>query len=261
MFVVSYVLHVCYVCFISYSRYDIVTHRLLANRHWHWYLMSVDSAEAIQHNQELEFQRNRERFIFLKVQSHTFCEAQDVNYSKSEDCLLKCVNYLCASKVVVLWLSCRVISSAISVLKYKFLSSIPLKYSHTTQHCANVSVINSKQYWFDHKTIIHSIPINCLYTGVNVTCSWMSCSTMNHWPYLYFQWGAKALQNILIVPPGSGIIHQVNLECLCRVVFNVDGFVYPDSLVGTDSHTTMINGLGIVGWGKRCLTCLMLLFH
>ncbi len=55
---------------------------------------------------------------------------------------------------------------------------------------------------------------------------------------------------MLIVPPGSGIVHQVNLEYLGRVVFNTDGFLYPDSLVGTDSHTTMINGLGIVGWGR-----------
>ena len=65
---------------------------------------------------------------------------------------------------------------------------------------------------------------------------------------------------MLIVPPGSGIVHQVNLEYLGRVVFNVDGLLYPDSLVGTDSHTTMINGLGIVGWGKyycsnEILTC------
>lgn len=67
---------------------------------------------------------------------------------------------------------------------------------------------------------------------------------------LLFQWGAKALKNMLIVPPGSGIVHQVNLEYLARVVFNEDGVLYPDSLVGTDSHTTMINGLGIVGWGK-----------
>ena len=55
---------------------------------------------------------------------------------------------------------------------------------------------------------------------------------------------------MLIVPPGSGIVHQVNLEYLARVVFNTDGYLYPDSLVGTDSHTTMINGLGIVGWGE-----------
>ena len=54
---------------------------------------------------------------------------------------------------------------------------------------------------------------------------------------------------MLIVPPGSGIVHQVNLEYLARVVFNTEGILYPDSLVGTDSHTTMINGLGVVGWG------------
>jgi aconitate hydratase len=67
--------------------------------------------------------------------------------------------------------------------------------------------------------------------------------------FLFLKWGAKALRNMLIVPPGSGIVHQVNLEYLARVVFNVDGVLYPDSLVGTDSHTTMINGLGVVGWG------------
>lgn len=53
-----------------------------------------------------------------------------------------------------------------------------------------------------------------------------------------------------IIPPGSGIVHQVNLEYLARVVFNHEGFFYPDSLVGTDSHTTMIDGLGVLGWGK-----------
>ncbi|CAH1788947.1 unnamed protein product, partial [Owenia fusiformis] len=67
--------------------------------------------------------------------------------------------------------------------------------------------------------------------------------------FLFLKWGAKALKNMLIVPPGSGIVHQVNLEYLARVVFNREGMLYPDSLVGTDSHTTMINGLGVVGWG------------
>ncbi|CAG0895999.1 unnamed protein product, partial [Darwinula stevensoni] len=66
-------------------------------------------------------------------------------------------------------------------------------------------------------------------------------------------WGAKALKNMLIVPPGSGIVHQVNLEYLARVVFQSDDasspLLFPDSLVGTDSHTTMINGLGVFGWG------------
>jgi len=71
----------------------------------------------------------------------------------------------------------------------------------------------------------------------------------NHERFLFLKWGAQAFENMLIVPPGSGIVHQVNLEYLARVCFNKDGLLYPDSVVGTDSHTTMINGLGVVGWG------------
>ena len=71
--------------------------------------------------------------------------------------------------------------------------------------------------------------------------------------YEFLKWGQKAFQNFRVVPPGTGIVHQVNLEYLATGVLqtNVSGetVVYPDSLVGTDSHTTMINGLGIVGWG------------
>lgn len=67
--------------------------------------------------------------------------------------------------------------------------------------------------------------------------------------FQFLKWGNQAFNNFLIVPPGSGIVHQVNLEYLARVVFNTDGVLYPDSVVGTDSHTTMINGLGVVGWG------------
>ncbi|XP_048234902.1 aconitate hydratase, cytoplasmic isoform X2 [Ricinus communis] len=67
--------------------------------------------------------------------------------------------------------------------------------------------------------------------------------------FAFLKWGASAFQNMLVVPPGSGIVHQVNLEYLGRVVFNTDGLLYPDSLVGTDSHTTMIDGLGVAGWG------------
>ena len=63
------------------------------------------------------------------------------------------------------------------------------------------------------------------------------------------KWGSGAFDNFKIVPPGSGIVHQVNLEYLARVVFNKDGLLYNDSVVGTDSHTTMINGLGVAGWG------------
>lgn len=67
--------------------------------------------------------------------------------------------------------------------------------------------------------------------------------------FQFLKWGSKAFRNMRIIPPGSGIVHQVNLEYLARVVFNHDGFFYPDSLVGTDSHTTMIDGLGVLGWG------------
>lgn len=67
--------------------------------------------------------------------------------------------------------------------------------------------------------------------------------------FQFLKWGSGAFDNFKIVPPGSGIVHQVNLEYLARVVFNQDGLLYNDSVVGTDSHTTMINGLGVAGWG------------
>jgi len=67
--------------------------------------------------------------------------------------------------------------------------------------------------------------------------------------YKFLKWGTQAFSGFRVVPPGIGIVHQVNLEYLARGVFEKDGVWYPDTLVGTDSHTTMINGLGIVGWG------------
>src|SRR5690606_14585297 len=71
--------------------------------------------------------------------------------------------------------------------------------------------------------------------------------------YQFLKWGQRAFENMKVVPPGTGIVHQVNLEYLARVVFTKDKdgatVAYPDSLVGTDSHTTMINGLGVLGWG------------
>jgi len=68
--------------------------------------------------------------------------------------------------------------------------------------------------------------------------------------YQFLKWGMQAFRTFQVVPPGIGIVHQVNLEHLARgVVLGADDLCYPDSLVGTDSHTTMINGLGIVGWG------------
>ncbi len=67
--------------------------------------------------------------------------------------------------------------------------------------------------------------------------------------YEFLKWGQKAFRNFGVVPPATGIVHQVNLEYLGQVVVTRDGIAFPDSLVGTDSHTTMINGLGVVGWG------------
>lgn len=72
----------------------------------------------------------------------------------------------------------------------------------------------------------------------------------NNERYEFLKWGQKALSNFRVVPPNTGIVHQVNLENLARVTFvNPEGVAYPDTLVGTDSHTTMINGLGVLGWG------------
>ena len=67
--------------------------------------------------------------------------------------------------------------------------------------------------------------------------------------YGFLRWGQQAFDNFRVIPPATGIVHQVNLEYLARVVMVENGVAYPDSLVGTDSHTTMINGLGVVGWG------------
>src|ERR671933_2318926 len=67
--------------------------------------------------------------------------------------------------------------------------------------------------------------------------------------YALLRWGQGAFEGFKVVPPDTGIVHQVNLEYLARVVFDDEGVLYPDTLVGTDSHTTMINGLGVLGWG------------
>ena len=67
--------------------------------------------------------------------------------------------------------------------------------------------------------------------------------------YRFLRWGAQAFNNFRVVPPATGIVHQVNLEYLAKGVLTKNGVAFPDSLVGTDSHTTMINGLGVVGWG------------
>ena len=67
--------------------------------------------------------------------------------------------------------------------------------------------------------------------------------------YQFLRWGQSAFDEFKVVPPGTGIVHQVNIEALARVVMARDGQAYPDTVVGTDSHTTMVNGLGVLGWG------------
>jgi len=67
--------------------------------------------------------------------------------------------------------------------------------------------------------------------------------------YQFLRWGQTAFDEFKVVPPGTGIVHQVNIEYLARVVFTRGGLAYPDTVVGTDSHTTMVNGLGVLGWG------------
>ncbi len=67
--------------------------------------------------------------------------------------------------------------------------------------------------------------------------------------YAFLRWGQEALKNFKAVPPDTGIVHQVNIEFLARTVFEKDGLLYPDTCFGTDSHTTMVNGIGVLGWG------------
>jgi aconitate hydratase len=67
--------------------------------------------------------------------------------------------------------------------------------------------------------------------------------------YAFLRWGQSAFDNFKVVPPNTGIVHQINLEYLARVIESRDGFAFPDTLVGTDSHTTMVNGIGVLGWG------------
>jgi len=71
----------------------------------------------------------------------------------------------------------------------------------------------------------------------------------NHERYQFLRWGQGAFEEFKVVPPGTGIVHQVNIEHLARVIMARGGQAYPDTVVGTDSHTTMVNGLGVLGWG------------
>ncbi|KAK6269638.1 hypothetical protein POUND7_006743 [Theobroma cacao] len=95
----------------------------------------------------------------------------------------------------------------------------------------------------------HSVQVNVTRSANAVQANMELEFQRNKERFAFIKWGSSVFQNMLVVPPGSGILHQVNLEYLGRVVFNKDGILFPDSVVGTDSHTTMIDGLGVAGWG------------
>ena len=101
--------------------------------------------------------------------------------------------------------------------------------------------------------IDHSVQVDEFGAGGALAANTLLEFQRNRERYAFLKWGQTAFRNFSAVPPGMGICHQVNLEYLARVVFTteIDGqqYAYPDTLVGTDSHTTMINGLGVLGWG------------
>jgi aconitate hydratase len=101
--------------------------------------------------------------------------------------------------------------------------------------------------------IDHSVQVDSFGSGSAMDLNSELEYQRNQERYSFLKWGQKAFSNFKVVPPDTGIVHQVNLEYLARVVFEADTDgklqAYPDTLVGTDSHTTMINGLGVLGWG------------
>ncbi len=97
--------------------------------------------------------------------------------------------------------------------------------------------------------IDHSVQVDEFNSGQAITINGEKEFARNLERYEFLKWGQSAFDNFRVIPPGVGIVHQVNLEYLAKVVWDHNGVLYPDSLVGTDSHTTMINGLGVLGWG------------
>jgi aconitate hydratase len=97
--------------------------------------------------------------------------------------------------------------------------------------------------------IDHSVQIDVAGTSDALARNMEMEFARNHARYQFLKWGTQAFQTLRIIPPGFGICHQVNLEYLAKVVAEKDGVWFPDTLVGTDSHTTMVNGLGVLGWG------------
>ena len=97
--------------------------------------------------------------------------------------------------------------------------------------------------------IDHSVQVDAFNSGMALQINSQKEFERNRERYEFLKWGQSAFDNFRVVPPATGIVHQVNLEYLAKVVWDNGTELYPDSLVGTDSHTTMINGLGVLGWG------------
>ena len=97
--------------------------------------------------------------------------------------------------------------------------------------------------------IDHSVQVDAFNSSRALSINSEIEFSRNRERYEFLKWGQAAFTDLSVVPPATGIVHQVNLEYLAKVIWDADGALYPDSLVGTDSHTTMINGLGVVGWG------------
>ena len=97
--------------------------------------------------------------------------------------------------------------------------------------------------------IDHSVQVDAFANRMAIQVNTEREYERNRERYAFLRWGQQAFDNLKVVPPNTGIVHQVNLEYLARVVEARDGQAFPDTLLGTDSHTTMINGLGVLGWG------------
>ena len=107
-----------------------------------------------------------------------------------------------------------------------------------------VNPLNPAEMVIDHSVIVEAFgDSNALEENVKIEYE------RNAERYQFLRWGSQSFSNFRVVPPGTGIVHQVNIEYLSRLVFDNEGLAYPDTCIGTDSHTTMENGLGILGWG------------
>ncbi len=100
-----------------------------------------------------------------------------------------------------------------------------------------------------HLIMDHSVQVDHYGTAESLQQNMAIEFARNRERYEFLKWSAQAFKTFQIIPPGNGICHQINLEYVSQVVWNKDGMYYPDSLVGIDSHTTMVNGLGVLGWG------------